>query len=247
MFFSNKSLIQIIHKNKFIYIECINVLEQINIIGPDSLSIILLTSFFIGLVFSLQIVKEFLALDAVNVIGSILTISFVRELSPVLTSIILVGKIGSCFTSELATMKVTEQVDVLYLLDISPLSYLILPRFLALVLVIPLFNIFSFLTSIFSSIFFCFTLYDISPNEFIVSSFNQLYFMDICKSCIKTVIFGCGIASISCFFGMTTEGSSKEVGVSTTVSVVSSLVFILIIDFILSYFLFDNSRRLLLI
>nr|QCI08518.1 hypothetical protein [Spermothamnion repens] len=230
-----------------LYIDTDLVIQQMSIIGPDSLSIILLTSFFIGLIFSLQIVKEFLVLNANSFIGCVLTVTFLRELSPVLTSIILAGKIGSYFTSELASMKVTEQIDILYILNISPLSYLIIPRFFAFIIIAPILNLFSFFVTTTSSVFFCFTFYSISPNQFFDSCFANLYLFDIINSIIKIVVFSCSTCLISCFCGLNMQGGSKEIGVSTTVSVVSSLVSIFIINFILSYYMFDNVKPLLLI
>nr|QCI08337.1 hypothetical protein [Ptilothamnion sphaericum] len=221
-------------------IELTLIIQQMYIIGPDSLPIILLTSFFIGLVFSLQIVKEFLALNASSFVGSVLTITFIRELSPVLTSIILIGKISSYFTSELASMKITEQIDVLYVLGISPFNYLLMPRIIAFILMTPILNIFSFLSSVTSSAFFCFTLYSIHPSQFFDSAFIHLDIMDIIKSIIKSFIFGFITALISCFLGINVKGGSKEVGMSTTVSVVISLVCTFIINFILSYYMFDR-------
>nr|YP_009398391.1 hypothetical protein [Lophocladia kuetzingii]ARW67577.1 hypothetical protein [Lophocladia kuetzingii] len=216
------------------------LLEQFKIVGPSSLFVVLITSFFISLVFSLQIVKEFLYLNAINLVGSILAISFVRELSPVLTAIIIVGKVGSLFTSELATMVITEQIDALYLLGINPIDYLLLPRILAVICILPLLNFFSILTSFISSAFICFILYDIDPLFFFYSIFYNSLYIDILKSLLKTVIFGLFIALLSCVWGMTATGGSKGVGLSTTSSVVISLISVFIIDFLLSYLLFDS-------
>nr|QCI04775.1 hypothetical protein [Bornetia secundiflora] len=225
-----------------LYIESLSIIEQMKIIGLGSLSIILLTAFFIGLVFSLQIVKEFLYLNALHLIGSVLATAFLRELSPVLTAVILIGNIGSYFTSELATMIVTEQIDVLYTLDINPVYYLILPRVLAFTVIIPILNCISFITSLMSSIFICFTFYNIDPQVFLSSVFNNLCILDIYNSSFKTIIFGFFISLISCFWGMFTKGGAKGVGVSTTLSVVTSLVSIFILDFILSYYMFNMSK-----
>ncbi len=237
------NFIDVIANKLYFNLEIASILEQMQIIGPDSLSIILLTAFCIGLIFSLQIIKEFLALNAIHAIGSVITISFLRELSPVLTSIILIGKIGSYFTSELAAMQVTEQIDVLYILDIYPFFYLILPRVLALIAIIPLLNIISFFTSLFSSLFICFTLYNINPYIFIISCYRNIFILDIIKSSLKCVVFGLCISIISCYFGINTTGGTKGVGISTTISVVTCLLFIFILDFILSYYMFDTINR----
>ena len=229
----------------FLRTELILVIQQMHIIGPNSLSIVILTSFFIGLILSLQVVKEFLALNANQFIGSVLTITFLRELSPVLTSIILVGRIGSSFTSELASMKVTNQIDVLYILNISPVNYLILPRLIAFISTTPILNLFSFIISTTSSAFFCFTFYSIDPYEFFCSAFSHLYMIDFIYSILKVFTFGFSTSLISCFYGINVKGGSRDIGISTTISVVISLLSIFIINFILSYCMFDNVKPVL--
>lgn len=221
------------------------LLQQIQIVGPSSLFINLLTAFFIGMVFSLQIVKEFLYLNAIDMIGAVFTISFIRELSPVLTSIIIIGRVGSCFTAELATMCITEQIDALYILGINPIIYLIIPRIFACLIMLPILNLLSFSTSLSSSAYLCFTIYNIDPRTFFTSAFSSLSSMDIIKSSIKSLIFGLLIALISCAWGLSTNTSAKGVGVSTTSSVVFSLLVIFITDFILSYFMFSGVESTL--
>nr|QCI06355.1 hypothetical protein [Dictyurus purpurascens] len=216
------------------------LLEQLKMSFFTSLSVTILSAFFIGLVFSLQIVKEFLYLSAVTLVGSVLSIAFLRELSPVLTSIILVGKIGSLFTAELAAMAITEQLDVLYILGINPIHYLILPRIIALLCVLPLLNFISFITSLVSSSFICFILYNIEPRIFFISVFSALSWLDFLKSFCKIFIFAFFISLISCTLGFTANGGSKGVGIATTYSVVISLLSIFILDFILSYLMFTN-------
>jgi len=221
------------------------LLYQINVIFSASLSVTLIVAFFIGLVFSLQIVKEFLYLNAITLIGSVLSISFLRELSPVLTSVILIAKIGSYFTAELATMRITEQIDALYILGIDPINYLIKPRILAFILILPLLNILSFITSLISSCFICYILYNLDPRVFFISVFSILSWLDIIKSFIKIFFFAFFISLISCVLGLTSEGGAKGIGKSTTNSVVISLVVVFILDFILSYYMFDNVESTL--
>lgn len=221
-----------------------NLLEQIRIVGLGSLFITIITSFFISLVFSFQIVKEFLYLHAVDLVGAILTMSFIRELSPVITSIILVGKVGSYFTSELATMIVTEQMDALYILGINPVNYLILPRIISVIFMLPILNLFSVVTSLISCSFICFILYNIHPQFFFTSAFSCFSLLDIAKSSVKTLLFGFFISLISCVWGITTTNGAKGVGTSTTSSVVTSLLCVFILNFILSYYLFDDVESL---
>nr|YP_010170903.1 hypothetical protein K8K75_pgp163 [Chondria tumulosa]QSD57044.1 hypothetical protein [Chondria tumulosa] len=213
---------------------------QLRIVFPNSLFIIVITSFFISLVFSLQILKEFLYLNAVQLIGSILSISFVRELSPVLTSIVIVGRVCSLFTAQLSTMVITEQVDALLVLGINPVNYLIVPRVLSMIISLPLLNIISILTSLVSGSFVSFLLYKIQPTIFFESIFYSYFFSDLLKSLFKTFVFALFISIISCSWGITSIRGSEGVGISTTSSVVMCLISVFVLNFILSYLLFNN-------
>lgn len=233
-------IINLLLKLRYSNINFNNTLELMSIVGPGSLTICLITAFFIGMVFTLQVAKEFLYLDAISLIGPVLTIAFIRELSPVLTSIIIIGRIGSAFTAELATMRVTEQIDALYLLKTNPLFYLVFPRVLACMLMTPLLNFLSFATSLASSSLICFTAYNISPSLFFTSSFASLSLVDVLKSLFKALVFGLIISIISCSWGLNANGGAKGVGKSTTSSVVVCLLTLFILDFILSYFMFSK-------
>ena len=218
------------------------LIVQMQFVGNNSLGIVLLTAFFVGMVFSFQIIKELLYLNATNFIGSILAISFIRELSPILTSIIIIGRIGSSFTSELASMYITEQIDALYILGINPIIYLILPRLYACFFMLPILNILSFATSLSSSAYLCFVLYNIDSRFFFSSVFLTLSYVDILKSCLKSCIFAVVISVISCTWGLSKITNTKSVGSVTTSSVVVSLIIILSLDFILSYFMFNSVQ-----
>ena len=218
-----------------------DLVEQIFIVGPSSLGILIVAACFIGLVFTLQVIKEFLYLDASNIIGAILVLSFIRELSPVLMSVIIVGRIGSSFTAEIATMQITKQIDALYLLRTDPLLYLVAPRVIACMFMMPVLNIFFFLTSTFSSIFTCFLFYGVHPWIFLKSAFLAISIIDLLKSTLKVIIFGFILSIYSCYCGLMTKGSSRNVGKSTTLSVVTNLLMIFIFDFVLSCLMFDQS------
>lgn len=239
-----------INISKLIYYRIINykvsdlefkiLLEIMFVVGPESLSISLITAFFVSIVFTLQIAKEFLYLNATSLIGAVISMAFLRELSPVLTSVIIIGRIGSCFTAELATMKVTQQIDALYVLNTDPLFYLIIPRIISCILLLPVLNFLSFITSIASSIFICFTLYSITPNLFLNSVFSSLLFFDLLKSSLKSMFFGLIISVVSCSWGFLAKGGAKGVGQYTTSSVVLSLLLIFIFNFLLSYYMFSD-------
>ena len=242
--------IKLIVRSLFFYyrISFINrkyLFRYIFMVGPESLGVVLLTASFIGIVFTLQVVKEFLYLNVSSSIGAILSLAFIRELSPVLTTVILTGRIGSSFAAELATMKITEQIDALYLLRVEPVFYLVLPRLIACICMLPCLNIIFMLTSLSSSIFTCFIFYNIHPYTFLYSVFIALSSKDFFKSIGKTICFGLTICIVSCSFGLTVEGGSKGVGQATTSAVVFTLLFVFILDCILTYLLFNQAGSII--
>lgn len=222
-----------------------NSKEQMILVGPKSLGLSVVTAAFIGAVFTFQIVKEFLYLDISRFIGAILSIAFIRELSPVFTAIILSSRIGSSFTAELAVMKVTEQIDALYLLKTDPLVFLVLPRLLACIVMLPFLNLFFLFTSLSTGLFISFILYDVHPRIFLISSFTALSFQDFLKSIFKSMIFGLILSIVSCACGLTTKGGSKNVGHSTTSAVVTTLLLIFIADCLLTYLMFHQTNSVL--
>lgn len=226
---------------KTIKVNTNNLVEQIYIVGPDSLNITLLTACFISMVFTMQIAKEFLYLDAASAIGAVIVIAFTRELSPVLTAVIIAGKIGSSFTAEIATMETTEQIDALYLLNTNPIDYLVFPKVASCFLMLPILSIISLTASIAISLFVAFVMYDIPSSVFLKSAFNALSISDFLICLEKSMFFAIIIGFISCQWGLTSNGGAKGVGNSTTSSVVTILLTVFITDFVLSYFMFQTT------
>nr|YP_010873112.1 hypothetical protein ycf63 [Nemalion vermiculare]WGV34364.1 hypothetical protein ycf63 [Nemalion vermiculare] len=222
-----------------------HLFSQMKIMGVDSLAIVLLTSSFISMIFTFQVARELMYLNASNLVGSILTVIFIRELSPVLTAIIVTSRIGSAFTAEIASMKVTEQIDVLYMLNVDPLQYLVNPRVHSCLLMLPLLTIIGFATSISSGIFVSAILYNISPFTFLNASYLSVSILDLIYAMIKAFTFGLIIGVNSCTWGLTSAGGSVNVGRSTTSSVVTSLLVIFISDFFLSFVMYRNFNSLL--
>ena len=221
-----------------------HLMRQIYSMGVGSLVIVLLTSCFVGMIFTFQVARELTYLNAADLVGSILTITFLRELAPVLTAIIVTGRIGSAYTAEIASMQITNQIDVLYVLHIDPIDYLVRPRVLACIIMLPILNLISLSTSIASSMFIATILYDIAPTIFIASSYSSIYISDVICSCLKTFVFGLLIGVLSCTWGLTTQGGSMNVGRATTSSVVTILLTILLMDFCLSLLMFHNAHSL---
>jgi phospholipid/cholesterol/gamma-HCH transport system permease protein len=217
-----------------------NTIEQMAIVGTGSLLITLITALFVGAVFTIQVAKEFINFGAQQAIGGILAIAIARELAPVLTAIIIAGRIGSAFAAELGTMEVTEQIDALYILRTDPLDYLVTPRLVACVLMIPLLTIVSLLTGLGGGMVIAQSLYSISQTTFVDSIRRFLTTWDVISAMIKAGVFGALIAAIGTTWGLTTTGGAKGVGESTTASVVTSLLVIFASNFFLSWILFGE-------
>ena len=215
-------------------------IEQIARIGPETLGVAMMTSSFVGLVFTIQFCKEFSKVGLKNVIGGLLGLAFARELTPVICAIVLAGRVGSAIAAELGTMAVTEQVDQLTVLDTDPVDYLVIPRVLACMISLPILSLISFAQSMAASIILADFRYGVSPNVVIDSAAKYLELSDIGVMSAKSVAFGAVIAIISCGWGTTTIGGAKGVGESTTASVVISLVAIFVVDFVLSMVFFNK-------
>ncbi|WZN60677.1 ABC transporter permease MalE [Chloropicon roscoffensis] len=218
-----------------------NVLEQLSNVGPKSLSVCLLTSCFVGMVFTIQFTREFARLGLTKAVGGVLALALSRELVPVITAVIMAGRIGSAYAAELGTMRVSEQIDSLRMLSTDPVDYLVTPRVIACAIALPLLAILCFAMGISASVLLADLVYDVGPNVILDSASKALQKSDIFALILKSVVFGAIISSVSCSWGMTTQGGAKGVGESTTSAVVISLVAIFIADFFLSFAIFQGA------
>jgi phospholipid/cholesterol/gamma-HCH transport system permease protein len=151
--------------------------------------------------------------------------------------------VGSAFAAEIGTMRVTEQIDALYILKTDPIDYLVIPRVIACSLMLPILTIFSLITGMIGGSLVSTNLYDISQETFIDSIRNFLQIWDLWSALIKSVIFGALVAVIGCNWGLTTTGGAKGVGESTTTAVVTALIAIFITNFFLSWLMFQGLGR----
>jgi phospholipid/cholesterol/gamma-HCH transport system permease protein len=220
-----------------------NTLEQMAVVGPDSLTIALVTASFVGMVFTIQVAREFINFGSGNLVGGVLAIALSRELTPVLTAVVVAGRVGSAFAAELGTMRVTEQIDALYILKTDPIDYLVIPRLLACCLMLPFLSVLSLLTGLLGGLGVAMALYSdsISRYTFMNSVQNMMGVWDVLGGCIKSVVFGALIATIGCSWGLTTTGGAKGVGQSTTTAVVTSLLAIFVANFFLSWIMFQGT------
>ncbi|KAL3162285.1 Protein TRIGALACTOSYLDIACYLGLYCEROL 1, chloroplastic [Trebouxia sp. C0010 RCD-2024] len=171
-----------------------NTLEQLKLVGPNTVSVALLTAAFVGMVFTIQFVREFAKLGLTRSVGGVLALALSRELTPVVTCIIMAGRVGSAFAAELGTMQVSEQTDSLRVLGTDPVDYLVSPRVLACMIAGPVLNILCFAMGLAASVGLAETVYGVSANVILDSACRAITSWDIVTSCIKSWVFGTIIA-----------------------------------------------------
>lgn len=237
VFLGGQTIVHIL-KGKFNYP---NIVEQMALVGPESLLIALLISTTVGMVFTMQVAREFINIGAGQVVGGVLSLTLTRELAPVLTAVVLAGKVGSAFAAEIGTMKVSEQIDALYVLKTDPVDYLVIPRVIACCIMLPLLTILSIVSGMLGGLLIATSVFGMPGRVFLDSARNFLDPWDLCSAPIKALCFGALIAIIGCSWGLTTTGGAKGVGQSTTTAVVTSLLAIFITNFFLTFIMFQGT------
>jgi phospholipid/cholesterol/gamma-HCH transport system permease protein len=215
-----------------------NCKDQIVSLGYNSIGIVLITAFFIGMVFAMQITKEFMKYGAAKVVGGVLAIAIWRELAPVLTAVIVAGRVGSAITAEIGSMQVTEQVDAIRAFGVDPDYYLIAPRVVALGIMLPCLVAFFDVIGILGSYIMSVMVMGLNQVLFTTSVDQIALVSDLSGGLTKAVFFGVVIALISCRQGLATSGGALGVGIATTRSVVVSLLSIFVLNYFLSMVLF---------
>ncbi len=217
------------------------IFEQAKKAGCDSLPIVSLVALFIGFIFALQTAYFMQRIGSEIYIASLVALSVVRELGPVITALVVAGRVGAAITAELGSMQVTEQIDALETLATNPIKYLVVPRLLALSLMLPLLTIYADIIGIFGSYLICVYKLGISSNMYLRVTFDALLYKDLFTGLFKTIFFGMIIALVSCYEGFNVEGGAEGVGRATRRSVVTTFIMILAADCFftaLFYFIF---------
>jgi phospholipid/cholesterol/gamma-HCH transport system permease protein len=213
-------------------IEWRQTLIQMNRIGVDSLPVTAMTSFFTGMVLALQTgasSKHFF--NTPLFVGTVVAFSIVMELGPVMTAIVVSGRAGAAIAAELGTMKVTEQIDALYTLGTDPIRYLVIPRLIAFMLVLPLLTVISDFTGILGGLFVAQVKYDIPANVYWHDIIDNMLIRHFVHGFTKTFVFAFVISLVCGYKGITTRGGAEGVGKSTTSAVVTSMVLVLVLDY----------------
>jgi phospholipid/cholesterol/gamma-HCH transport system permease protein len=215
-----------------------DILRQMEEVGIKSMPVVLITGAFTGAVLALQSYTGFQRFNAETFVGTVVALSITRELGPVLTGLMVSGRVGSSMAAELGTMQVTEQIDALYTLAVNPIKYLIVPRLLAALIMMPVLVIFADLIGIAGGYFVSVKVLSSNPYTYMERTWNFLELNDIFSGLFKAAVFGVIIATISCYQGFFTRGGAEGVGRATTKAVVLSCLLILIFNYIITALLF---------
>lgn len=214
------------------------IIKQMYRIGVLSLPVVLITGAFTGMVLTVQSYYQLHVFTLDTIVSPIVGLSMTRELGPVLTGLMLAGRVGAAIAAELGTMRVTEQIDALVSLATNPIRYLVIPRFLACVLLLPCLTVFSICVGILGGYLIGVKWLGVPEVFFIYNLQDFVEVYDFMSGLIKTVVFGAIISLVSCYKGFYTQKGAEGVGMSVMQAVVASSILILISDFFLSIILF---------
>ncbi len=215
-----------------------NTIDQMVQVGIQSLPIIILTSLFVGMVFAVQVVKKFLGFGAGPMIGGVVALAMWRELAPIMTAVAITGRVGAGIAAEIGTMKVTEQIEALEALSQDPFDYLIIPRFLACAIMLPLLTGLADVIGFLGGLFVAVSTNQINFEMFINSAEEMLRVNDITGGLIKAIFFGMVVAIVGTYMGLNAKAGAKGVGETTTRAVVIILITVFILNYFLSTVLF---------
>lgn len=210
------------------------ITAQFDQIGVRSLSIVIITSAFIGMVLALQTAYALAEFGGKMFVGTIVSLSLVRELAPVLMSLMVGGRVGAGMAAELGTMKVTEQIDALRALATNPVRKLVVPRVLATTIMFPILTVISIALGILGGLLIAVANLNLNANFYLRSVIETVKYNDLASGIGKTFFFGFAVALIACYNGLRASGGADGVGRATTVTVVTGAITVLIMDFFLT-------------
>jgi phospholipid/cholesterol/gamma-HCH transport system permease protein len=213
------------------------LLPNFYFVGVRSVPVVAITGTFIGMVLAVQSYGQFEQLGLATRLGAIINVSIVRELGPVLAATMLAGRVGSAMAAELATMRITEQIDALACLGVNPIHYLVVPRLLACVLLIPLLTIMANFMGVMGGALICTKVYHIDAHHYWQHAQAYVTLWDLLTGLFKSMFFGASIALISCHRGFHSSAGAEGVGRAATEAFVTSFIVILALDFFLAMFL----------
>jgi phospholipid/cholesterol/gamma-HCH transport system permease protein len=206
------------------------VFVQMDEVGVKSLPIVFLVSFFIGIILVLQTAYQLEKFGAINYAASLASVALTRELGPLLTAIVVAGRVSAAFTAELGTMMVTEEIVALEVMAIPPIPYLVVPRFLAMLIMLPCLTVLADLMGMIGGYVIGTTAVAIRPSLYIQTTIESMLLKDILTGLVKSVVFAGIIVMVGCYMAFVVRGGAEGVGKSTMISVVTSLILIILAD-----------------
>lgn len=217
-----------------------NTVQQLAFVGTDSLGIALLTALAVGAVFSLQIADQFIRYGASSMVGAASGMALVRELAPLMTGVVVAGRVSAAFAAELGSMKVTQQIDALDAMAVDPLYYLVVPRMVASAVMVPLLTVLAIGIGMVGGLAVAVWVKGIIAAGYLDSMASYLVLADFGKSFLKALIFGLILSLVGCFQGLNTGEGARGVGIATTQAVVQSLIAIFITNYFLTALLYSG-------
>ncbi|MFH0764603.1 MAG: ABC transporter permease [Candidatus Omnitrophota bacterium] len=227
-------------KNKFVKKE--GIFAQLVFAGIGSLVIALFVSFFTGIVIAMQSAYQLSRFGANIYVAPMVAVGIARELGPVLTALVVAGRVGAAIAAELGTMKVTEQIEALETMALDPIRFLVVPRFLGLLIMLPCLTIFADIMGIFGGFLVGVFNLGLDPYRYITFSFQFMQWKDVWTGLVKSVVFAIIISMIGCYMGLRTKGGAEGVGKATTLSVVTSFILIILFDCLLTGFFYFTQK-----
>lgn len=213
-------------------------LDQLIRAGNRSLPLVLLISVFVGMILALQSAYQLREFNGKSLVAPLVAVSITRELAPLLTAVLVAGRVGSAMAAELATMKVGQEIDALTVMGIAPISYLVVPRLVGISIALPCLTIFADVAGILGGCAVASSMLGIGTFAYLTDSFDALVLQDLWGGVLKALAFAVIIGIVACQQGLDTRGGAEEVGRSTTTSVVRSIVLILVADLWVTTFLY---------
>ena len=207
-------------------------------VGVRALPILSLITFFIGLILALQGAYELRRFGAINYVAATVAISMTRELGPLITAIVVIGRSGSSFAAEIGTMRVTEEIDALETMAISPVDFLVAPKFVAMVVMVPCLTIWANAMGILGGSLFGVWQAGFTFVRYMQVSVDALILRDITTGLMKSVIFGATITAVGCLEGLSTGVGAEQVGRATTAAVVKSIFLVILEDVVFTALFF---------
>jgi phospholipid/cholesterol/gamma-HCH transport system permease protein len=210
------------------------LLAHVDEVGTQSLPLVLTVSALLGIALTVLISFQLKEVGGYAYIPGFVAVAIFREVGPLITAVIVAGRVGAAFTARIGTMKVSEEILALETMAINPVRFLIVQRFMGLVLSLPALTMLASFTAVFGSFLFGSTRLGIRPDTYVRETLDVLMFKDVYSGMIKATVFAVVIVMIGCYRGLVVEGGAEEVGKATMVSVVSSTLMIIILDTVMT-------------